>query len=47
MASFSRTLTFAEGTKAVIDSGPEGVVYDSKSGEIRWEIPKDQPRRAR
>ena len=44
MASFSRTLTFAEGTKAVIDSGPEGIVYDSNSCEIRWEIPKDQPR---
>lgn len=43
-SSFSRTLTFAEGTKAAIDSAPEGVVYDSKSGQIRWEIPKDQPR---
>lgn len=43
-SSFSRTLTFAEGTKAVIDSAPEGVVYDGKSGQIRWEIPKDQPR---
>jgi hypothetical protein len=41
---FSRTLTFAEGTKAVIDSAPEGVVYNSKSGQIRWEIPKSQPR---
>ncbi len=43
-SSFSRTLTFAEGTKVVIDNAPEGVVYDSKSGQIRWEIPKDQPR---
>ncbi|MES2657261.1 MAG: trypsin-like peptidase domain-containing protein [Verrucomicrobiota bacterium] len=43
-SSFSRTLTFAEGTKALIDSAPEGVVYDSKSGQIRWEIPKEQPR---
>ena len=47
MTSFSRTLTFAEGIKAMIDSGPEGVVYNSNPGEIRWEIPKDQPRGAR
>ena len=30
--------------QGVIDSGPEGIVYDSNSCEIRWEIPKDQPR---
>jgi hypothetical protein len=42
--TFERTLTFAEGTKAVIDSAPEGVTYDEKSGRIRWEIPASQPR---
>jgi tetratricopeptide (TPR) repeat protein len=43
-SSFERTLTFAEGTKAVIDSAPEGVTYDGTSGRIRWEIPASQPR---
>lgn len=41
---FTRKLTLAEGTKATVDSGPNGLTYDLTSGEIRWQIPKDQPR---
>lgn len=43
-ADFRRKLEFAKGTKASIDSGPKGLLYDADKQEIRWSIPADQKR---
>ena len=41
---FKRTLSFPEGTTVTVDSAPKGVVFDRKTGQIRWEIPSEQMR---
>ena len=43
---FVRKLNLADGTKVEIDSAPEGLSYDAKSSEIRWQIPNEQARAA-
>ena len=40
---WTRKLDYTEGTKIVIEDGPEGMAYKVSTGELEWSVPSHQP----